>query len=395
MAASGCTDSPTTATTTTAAALSSVALSTTSVPGGSTVSGTIALTAAAPVGGATVTLASSSPAAIVPASVTIGEGSTAQSFVITTTSIATIATITATYSGVSQTATLTVTVVTVPALQNLLLSTNVSSGGLPIQGTITLTAPAPAGGLPVSLASNSALASVPASVTVPLGNTSLTFDIGTADSPTPATATITASYSGVVRTATFTIGQLALSIGLGSVPGGLSISGTVTLPGPAPDGGAVIALASSSPDAMVPASVTIPAGATAQTFTITTINAPPTTTAMITATFGGTTQTAPLTIVAYPSVVGVKCTPANPTGGASMECVGTLASPSPAGWRLTCATSDPSVVAPPAVTVPPSSLTFQFTLGTTVVTSPTTVSVQLYDAQSGLPLWGFVVSVTP
>jgi hypothetical protein len=328
--------------------------------------------------------------------VTIAEGSTAQSFPISTTTTATTATITATYSGMSQTATLTITVVTVPTLQNLLLSTNVSSGGLPIQGTITLTAPAPAGGLSVSLASNSTLASVPASVTVPLGNTSLTFDIGTAGSPTPATATITASYSGVIRTATFTIGQLALSIGLGSVPGGLSISGTVTLPGPAPDGGAVIALASSSPDAMVPASVTIPAGATTQTFTIATINAPPTTTAMITATFGDTSQTAPLTIVAYPSVVGVRCSPTSPTGGASMECVGTLASPSPAaGWRLTCATSDPSVIAPAGVTVPPSSLTFQFALATTAVSSVTAVSVQLYDAPSGLPLWGFVVSVMP
>ena len=233
-------------------------------------------------------------------------------------------------------------------------------------------------------------------MTVPLGNISQTFQIDTADSPIATTAMITASYSGVVRTATFTIGQLALSVALGSVPGGLAVSGTVTLPVPAPEGGALIALTSSSPDAIVPASVTIPAGATTQTFTITTINAPPTTTATITATYAGTSQTATLIVVAYPNVVGVSCTPTNPTGGTTVQCTGTLASPSPAGgWRLACASSDPSVTVPASVTVPPSSLTFQFSLGTTTVSSVTIVSVQIFDAQSGLPLWGQLITVMP
>jgi hypothetical protein len=328
--------------------------------------------------------------------VTVAAGSTSQSFAIPTTSTATTATITATYSSVSQTATLTLTVVTVPALQNLLLSSNVASGGRPIQGTITLTAPAPAGGLSVSLASNSTLAKVPATVTVPLGNTSRTFQIDTADSPVATTAMITASYSGVIRDATFTIGQLALSLDLGSVPGGLSINGTVTLPAPAPEGGALVALTSSSPDATVPASMTIPAGTTTQSFPITTINQPPTTTAAITATYAGTSQTATLIVVAYPSVVGVSCTPTNPTGGTTVQCTGTLASPSPAGgWRLAFASSDPSVSVPASVTVPPSSLTFRFPLATTAVSSVTVVSVEIADARSGHPLWGQLISVTP
>jgi len=323
-------------------------------------------------------------------------GSSSQSFAITTTSVAATATITATYSSVSQTAVLTTTVVTISTLQNLLLSTNVASGGLPVQGTITLTAPAPVGGLTVSLSSSSTLASVPATVTVPLGNISRTFQIDTTNSPTAATATITASYSGVVRTATFTIGQLALSVGLGSVPGGLSISGIVTLPVAAPDGGALVALTSSSPDAIVPPSVTIPGGTTTGTFTITTIDAPPTTTATITATYAGTSQTASLVVVAYPNVVGVSCTPTNPTGGTSVQCTGSLASPSPAGgWRLACASSDPSVVVPVSVTVPPSSSTFQFSLPTNAVSSVTVVSLEISDVQSGLPLWGLVMSVGP
>jgi hypothetical protein len=395
VAASGCTGSTTAATTTTTA-LTSVVLSASSVLGGSTLTGTVTLTAAAPTGGAVVTLSSSSSAATVPASVTVAAGATSQSFAITTTATAATATITATYSNASQTAALTITVVTVPALQSLLLSTAVSSGGLPVQGTITLTAPAQAGGLSVSLASNSTLARVPATVTVPLGNVSWTFQIDTADSPIATTVIITASCSGVVQTARFTIGALAVSVGLGSVPGGLSVAGTVTLPAPAPDGGALVALTSNSPDATVPASVTIPGGATAQSFTITTINAPPTTTATITATYAGASQTATLIVVAYPNVVGVSCTPTTPTGGTTVQCTGTLASPSPAGgWRLVCASSDPTVSVPASVTVPPSSLTFQFSLATTTVSTATVVSVELFDAVSGLPLWGQIISVTP
>jgi hypothetical protein len=305
-------------------------------------------------------------------------------------------TITATYASVSQAATLTVNVVTVPTLQGLVLSTNVTAGGLPVQGTITLTAPAPAGGLSVSLASNSALARVPATVTVPLGNLSQTFQIDTSDSPIATTAIITATYSGVAQTARFTIAQIALSLALPSVPGGLADIGTVTLPMPAPDGGAVVALASSSPNATVPPSLAIPAGATTQTFTINTVDVAPTTTATITATYGGTSQTATLTVVAYPSVVSVVCTPTNPTGGTAVQCTGTLASPSPAGgWRLVCASSDPSVTVPAVVTVPPSSVTFQLSLGTTAVASVTVVSVQISDAQSGMPLWGQIISVQP
>src|SRR2546425_10687720 len=50
-------------------------------------------------------------------------------------------------------------------------------GGNPSTGTVTLTAPAPAGGAVVTLVSTGAVASVPASVTVPAGATSATFTV--------------------------------------------------------------------------------------------------------------------------------------------------------------------------------------------------------------------------
>ncbi|CBE69948.1 MAG: hypothetical protein F9K13_07530 [Candidatus Methylomirabilis oxygeniifera] len=55
-----------------------------------------------------------------------------------------------------------------------------------------------------------------------------------------------------------------------AVVGGQSAGGSVKLAGPAPDGGQVVTLASTNSAARVPASVTVPAGATSQTFTVTT-----------------------------------------------------------------------------------------------------------------------------
>jgi hypothetical protein len=95
-----------------AATLSSVAASPSSVVGGNGSTGTVTLTAAAPSGGALVSLASSHTAvANVPASVTIAAGATSATFAATTSAVttSTAVTLTATYSGVTQTAGLTVT----------------------------------------------------------------------------------------------------------------------------------------------------------------------------------------------------------------------------------------------------------------------------------------------
>jgi hypothetical protein len=395
LALSGCAD-PTATTAPTAVTLSSIVLSSSSVVGGGTVTGTVALTGTAPAGGAAVTLSSNNTAVTPPASVTIPAGSNSTTFAITTTSVAASTTITATYSGASQTATLITTVVAVPALQGLFLSTNVAMAGVPVQGTIVLTAPAPTGGLTVTLSSSTPAATVPATVVVPFGNTTQLFSIDVGAAATTGGATITASYAGAARTAAFTIGQLALSIGLPSIPGGLSDTATISLPIPAPDGGALVTLTSSSPAAIVPAAVLVPAGTTTQTFTIATLNSPPTKTATITASYGGGSQTAAVTVVAYPTVVAVSCSPVTVAAGGTVQCVGTLDGPAPStSWRLALATSDPSVTAPARVTVAPSSQAFQFTLATSAVSAVTSVTVSVADADSGLALWTVGLSVTP
>jgi len=90
--------------------LSTLALNPTSVNGGSSSTGTVTLSGAAPSGGAVVNLSSSAPAATVPSSVTVIAGYTSETFTVNTTTVtaSTPVTITASYAGVSKTASLTI-----------------------------------------------------------------------------------------------------------------------------------------------------------------------------------------------------------------------------------------------------------------------------------------------
>src|SRR2546430_10678794 len=62
----------------------------------------------------------------------------------------------------------------------------------------------------------------------------------------------------------------AIALNPASVTGGSPSTGTVTLSGPAPTGGAAVTLSSSTSTATVPASVTGAAGGSSATFTVTT-----------------------------------------------------------------------------------------------------------------------------
>jgi hypothetical protein len=91
----------------------------------------------------------------------------------------------------------------------------------------------------------------------------------------------------------------SLSLSPSAVAGGNSSTGTVTLNGPAPVGGTNVALASDNTSAAsVPAGgVTIPAGATSATFTVTTSPVVFSNRVTITASYNSTTQTATLTVL--------------------------------------------------------------------------------------------------
>jgi hypothetical protein len=192
-----------------AAALASVAASPNAVVGGNASTGTVTLTAAAGASGAQVSLSSAGSAVSVPASVAVAAGKVSATFAIATSAVVTqtLVTVSATYGGATKTTTVTVNpAASSTALATLTLKPTSAKGGTSVTGTVTLTAAAPANGTVVALASsNPSVASVPASVSIAAGAKSKSFTIATVRPKKNASATISASYAGVAKSATLTV----------------------------------------------------------------------------------------------------------------------------------------------------------------------------------------------
>ena len=80
-----------------------------------------------------------------------------------------------------------------------------TTGGKTISLRVELSEPAPAGGVLVSLASDSALIPVPGSVTVIAGATETTIQVETVPTPVTTDVRVSASYGGVTKSRTVTI----------------------------------------------------------------------------------------------------------------------------------------------------------------------------------------------
>ena len=199
-----------------------------------------------------------------------------------------------------------------PALLSVVLSQASVTGGTPATGTVTLNGSAPLFGAVVVLSSSNPAVALPPRVVISLGDTSATFNLTTSAVATATPVTISAFYLFGTKTTSFTVlppivSSLALSVA--SVTGGSPATGTVTLNGPAPAGGAQVTLASSDPAVTVPASVMVPAGGITATFSLTTSAVATATPVTITASYAGGTQTVSL-ITVLPSIIPDKIDPA-------------------------------------------------------------------------------------
>ncbi len=97
----------------------------------------------------------------------------------------------------------------------------------------------------------------------------------------------------------------SLTVNPSQVTSGETAEGTVTLTAPAPSGGAFVTLSSSNPSvASVPSSVTVAAGATQATFTVSTGTVSSQTVCTIQGTYGGATASADLTVVPEQALAG-------------------------------------------------------------------------------------------
>jgi subtilisin family serine protease len=157
------------------AALLSVKVQQTSMTGGATQQGTVFLTGAAPAGGLLVPLSSTNPALQVPSAVEIPEGATSAVFSIRSVPVV-IRSAGLVVAQVGVVKKSTSVSVNPPVISGITVSRATVVGGDVVGVTVTITGAAPAGGTTVLLTSGNVALKVPASVTVPAGQTSVVFN---------------------------------------------------------------------------------------------------------------------------------------------------------------------------------------------------------------------------
>jgi hypothetical protein len=189
-----------------------------------------------------------------------------------------------------------------PAVSALTLSPATFPGGCQSSsGRVTLSAPAPAGGTVVALASTNPVAVIPASITVPAGQTRATFPITAPAVSSLQTGTVTATAGGQSRSATLRvrpIGVLSLVLGPNPVTGPNRVDGSVLLECAAAPGPITVQLTSSNQTVAWPnvSSIVIPAGAATGRFTVSTADVDVTRYVTIKAATGGTSKTVSLEV---------------------------------------------------------------------------------------------------
>jgi hypothetical protein len=120
----------------------------------------------------------------------------------------------------------------------------------------------------------------------------------------------------------------AITLSSATVVGGVSVTGTAVLSAPAPVGGAAVALSATTDAVSVPATVTVPAGATTVGFTATTRLVGGTIPTTVTGSYGGASASAAVSVT-KPSTATANFGITGPTetetcsmsnGGATLNC---------------------------------------------------------------------------
>ena len=258
-----------------------------------------------PTGGLTVSLSSDSPLATPPATVTAPAGSFSLPVSIPTSEVTatTTVTISATLNGTTVSAPLVLYPQQPPT--SLTLDRAETTGTQGASGTVRI---AESQGHDVQMrltSSNPEIARVPEFAQIGSFGVAAAFSVTTSPPATSTVVTISATGAGVTLSTSLTVHPAggpavsvsALSLSPGTVTGGATSTATVTLSGAAPSAGAPVSLGSSNTAvATVPASVTVPAGATSATFTVTSSPVTAPGSATISAVYEGTTRTAVLTV---------------------------------------------------------------------------------------------------
>ncbi len=285
-----------------------------------------------------------------------------------------------------------------PDLASFVLSASGVEAGGSVTGTVTLSVAAPAGGATVALSSSlPGVAAVPASVTVPAGATTASFQLQANSVDVETSVVLTASLAGKTLQATLTVrpapvqpGLASFALSAQSIQAGGSVTATVTLSAAAPSGGATVALSSSQPGVVaVPASVTVPAGATGASFQLQANSVDVETSVVLTASLAGKTLQATLTVRPAPVQPGLATleklsrSPSRVRPGWSFAVTVQLAKPAPAGGVLVrFASAGLSVKLPSSVVIPAGASTARITGSVDMAAASGAVAIQATSANT-------------
>jgi hypothetical protein len=277
---------------------------------------------------------------------------------------ATVRTVPSLAAGLPNSATIVIDDVAPPRVATVVLSPTLVTGGRPVTVTVTLNGPAPAGGVPITLAADNPVVTTPTGVEIAAGERAVVVRLTT--QPVPVNRVITVSAGAptgptvsqqVTLLAPFITGLSlsASSVVAQALVDSLSLSGSLTLGGPAPAGGLTIQLSVTGTTAVTPPTVVVPPGATSTTFRVAV--SPVSTPASATLQASGQSATvrveppAIARVVLRPSEVTGTARPAPapaPSGAFAMEVELTGASP---GGEATVTAGSP-LIEPPRASVP-------------------------------------------
>lgn len=364
--------------------------------------------AVAPSGSLPLTVSSSNPSVVsvpqgsrsMPVAVGIIAGMNNVRFKVNTANVTTQQTVTISFSNSrigNHSVTLTVTPPTTPlAIGSLQMQPPSVYGGNDSTGVVTLETGhvAPSGGAVVTLINdNPSLVSTPATVTIPAGWTNASFPVQTVTTGVTTPVNISASYGGATKTATLTVSAPSQNIPISSVTlspstvvggGNIGVRITVNLSAGAPLEGATIMLASSDPS-VVNVPRTIRTNFTGQTsafddVSAALVNAP--TQVTITATYGGSSQSAVLTVTppstTTPSLSGLTLNPSSVTGGSSAQGTVTLNAPAQTATTVSLTSSTALASVPASVTIPAGASSANFNITTLSVNSTASVTITAF-----------------
>lgn len=370
--------------------LTELSVSPTDVAAPTPSTGTVTLSEAAPQGGFSVGLSTTSPSVTIPESVTVVEGSKKGTFAITThpsksAATATIAGLDA--NGFTATAKL---VVNIPALRltSISVSPNTVAASGTAVGVVTLSEAAPSSGFVVNLSSATSSASVPASVTVKSGSKTAKFSIATHPVTTSTPVEIIATDpAGFTAHSTLTVTEpksrlASITFPASSATAGQSVTGTVILSAAAPTGGLNINLTSLQSFITVPPSVTVNAGSKQATFTVAigTVIAPGAATITGVDANGYAAGAALSVLVPAVRVTGLSVGPSAVMFGNPSVGTVTLSGPAPtAGFPVKLSVNQAFAYVPASVTVASGATTATFTINSGLVAASSNSTVAAVD----------------